>query len=116
MVVATAQSIKDYQAHYDEVADKKQFHKSLPLSNYQKIVDGVDEFEEPTISQSTISLQSQLQANALPENQANEPTKQVDPEPKEAPQVAAPKQSLVTQKGLDLPEPTPVVLENPITN
>ena len=39
MVVATAQSIHDYTAHYDEVADKQRFHKDLPLSNYQKIVD-----------------------------------------------------------------------------
>ena len=46
MVVATAQSIQDYTAHYDEVADKKNFHKDLPLSNYQKIVDANSDTSE----------------------------------------------------------------------
>jgi hypothetical protein len=34
MVVEAAQSIKDFGAHYDEVAEKKQFHQEEPLANY----------------------------------------------------------------------------------
>lgn len=116
MVVATARSIKDFQAHYDEVADKKQFHKNLPLSNYQKIVDGVEGDDEPTIQQSTISLQSQLQSNAQSDSHT-EPPKVSDPEPKET---QTPKQTISeapkeAPKAPEpsIPEPTPTILETP---
>lgn len=64
MVVETAKSIQDYQAHYDEVADKKNFHKDLPLSNYQKIVDAnmdaeissPDQELQPSLKEMTASI------------------------------------------------------------
>jgi hypothetical protein len=63
MVIEAAKSVKDFSTHYDEVADKNQFHKDIPLSSYQKIVEESDKSDDnmdmsPTIQQSTFSLQA----------------------------------------------------------
>lgn len=57
IVAETANSIKDFGTHYDEVADKPHFHRDLPLSSYQKIVDETDDHDFD-LPQSTVSLQN----------------------------------------------------------
>lgn len=86
MVVEVAKSMDNFGAHYDEMADKKQFHQEQPLTNYQKIVDEVD--FEPTIGVSTISLQAQLKDNAQSETKNQQvPKTQEEPKSQQAPKI-----------------------------